>query len=101
MLVSPKYLSRGVKDRSQRRPVINNSILQGWLVSSVVAGLISFEEKETVQAAELKMKVCLYTELTGCERRFPTAGWHPDISSVSLSSFELRGWRISSLLWLR
>uniref|UniRef100_A0A8D0EHM1 Ig-like domain-containing protein n=1 Tax=Strix occidentalis caurina TaxID=311401 RepID=A0A8D0EHM1_STROC len=60
-----------------------NSILQGWQVSSVVAALISFEERETVQTDELKMKVCLYTQMPGCVRQLSTAGWHPDISSVS------------------
>jgi len=72
-----------MKDRLQHRSVVKNSILQGWLVSSVVAVLTSFEEREMVQAEELKMKVCLYTEMTGCVRQLPIAGWRPDISSVS------------------
>lgn len=57
VLILPKYLSRGMKDRIQHRPVINNGIVQGWLVSSVVAVLISLEEREMVQAEELKMEV--------------------------------------------
>lgn len=101
MLISPKYLSIGIKGRIQHRPVINNSILQGQLVSSLLAVLVSFEEQETTQADELKMKVYLYTQMTGCVRQLPSAGWHPDISSVSLHSFELWGWRIGFLPWLR
>lgn len=57
-----------MKDRNQHRPVINNSILQERLVISIVAGLLSFEEEETVQADELKMKVSLlYTNDRVCE----------------------------------
>lgn len=78
-----------MKDRSQHRPAINNSILQEWLVISIVAGLVSFEEKETMQADELKMKVRLLH--TGFVRQLLIAGWHPDISLVSLRSFELWG----------
>ncbi|XP_065532466.1 cell surface glycoprotein CD200 receptor 1-A-like isoform X2 [Lathamus discolor] len=52
--------------------------------------LVSFEEEETVQADELKLKVC-YAQMAGFVRQLLIAGWHSDISLVSLSSFELWG----------
>lgn len=48
------------------------------------SGLIVLEEKGSVKADELKMKMCLYTQMSGCVRQLLLAGWHPDIISFSL-----------------
>lgn len=74
-----------MKNRNQYKTVINSSMLQGWLLSC--SGLVVLEENENVKADELKMKMCLYTQMTGGVRQLPIAGWHPDISSVSLCFF--------------
>uniref|UniRef100_A0A8C3NZW1 Ig-like domain-containing protein n=1 Tax=Cyanoderma ruficeps TaxID=181631 RepID=A0A8C3NZW1_9PASS len=54
----------------------------GWLLGC--SGLVVLEENENVKAAELKMKMCLYTEMTGGVMQLLIAGRHPDISCVSL-----------------